>query len=137
MCINLVINILTFVSYSVTFYVSLRQTIQRSGIVRVFPALSRSNQNLNTVKQEEDGRRRNKVSNYAREMKLALSGFFVFVSMLIYFVFLVFIAVSENFDMAFLWYIASDVFSCINPYTLLVMSKETRKQFFNLALCRK
>ncbi len=74
---------------------------------------------------------------YAREMKLAFSGCALCICMLVYFAFLVLIAVTGNFDMSYLWYIACDIFGCINPYTVLIMSKETRRHFVGLVRCRK
>jgi hypothetical protein len=131
--INFLVNLVTFTMYVIVFTIALNQTRKRRT-----PEVAAMN-------VKEDGMKTvlalRKMAwqrlRYAREMKLAFSGFALCICMVVYFAFLVNIAVTGNFDMAYLWYIACDIFGCINPYLVLIMSKEARRYFFHLVFRRK
>lgn len=76
---------------------------------------------------------------YIRELRLATSGFLMFLSMLAYLIFLLGVAVegSHGFRFAYLWNIASDIFAYTSPYTLIIMSKQTRTALRKLLICKK
>uniref|UniRef100_A0A914XEW8 Uncharacterized protein n=1 Tax=Plectus sambesii TaxID=2011161 RepID=A0A914XEW8_9BILA len=76
---------------------------------------------------------------YDRELRLAVCGFLMFLCMLVYFIFLLGVVVSRDigFQFSFLWNISSDIVSCISPYTLIIMSKQTRVAIKRLVKCRR
>uniref|UniRef100_A0A914X5L8 G-protein coupled receptors family 1 profile domain-containing protein n=1 Tax=Plectus sambesii TaxID=2011161 RepID=A0A914X5L8_9BILA len=98
----------------------------------------KGNENSNTL-QISVGTVRSQIVNNRREMRLAVSGFFVFISMFMYFLFVVLVLTTGNadFDDGVMYNIVCDIFSCINPYALLLLSKQTRIAFMRTLQCKK
>uniref|UniRef100_A0A914WBY0 G-protein coupled receptors family 1 profile domain-containing protein n=1 Tax=Plectus sambesii TaxID=2011161 RepID=A0A914WBY0_9BILA len=74
-----------------------------------------------------------------RELRLAVSGFFLFISMFMYFLYLLLVLITGDaeFDDGLMYNIVCDIFSCINPYALLLLSKQTRVAFMHTLKCKK
>uniref|UniRef100_A0A914WEY4 G-protein coupled receptors family 1 profile domain-containing protein n=1 Tax=Plectus sambesii TaxID=2011161 RepID=A0A914WEY4_9BILA len=154
--INLLVNVATCIMYIAVFIGALRHSKRYASVSNQLSTLSTDNSNDNSrngarhkptgIPQQNSRIFRRSVgtvcsqaAHHRLELRLAVSGFLVFISMFMYFLYLLLALIigDTDFDGGVMYSIVCDVFSCINPYALLLLSKQTRVAFMRTLKCKK